>query len=67
MAAAHRDRSPMMTIAEVSRVYGIKRQTLYLWIEKGLVGHVLVGPCRTKRIPRDEARRLFQTRPSIAQ
>jgi excisionase family DNA binding protein len=47
----------LLTTGQVAALYGVSEQTVRLWIRKQIIGYVMVGPYRLKRIPRAEAER----------
>ena len=53
----------LLSVAQVARTYGVCDETVRAWIRKGIVGYVMVGPFRVKRIPRKEAEKHFVTQP----
>lgn len=48
-----------LTTAQVAREYGVCVETVRNWIRKGVIGYVMIGPYRLKRITRTEADRHF--------
>lgn len=53
----------LYTPAQVARIYGVNVVTVKAWLRKGIIGHVIIGPTKHRRIPEDEARRHFVVRP----
>lgn len=51
-----------MPVGHAAARYGVTRQTLYLWIGKGIVPIVRIGPARTIRVRVREADRLLLVR-----
>ena len=49
----------LLTVAEVAQHYAVSTETVRRWIRKGILGYVMVGPCRVKRIPKVEAAKHF--------
>jgi excisionase family DNA binding protein len=49
----------LLTVAEVAQTYHVSDETVRRWIRKGILGYVMVGPFRVRRIPRQEAEKHF--------
>jgi len=57
---------PLLTVAEVAQSYNVSDETVRRWMRKGIIGYVMVGPFRARRIPKDEAERHFAAVPGAA-
>lgn len=49
----------LLTMSEVAQSYHVSDETVRRWVRKGIIGYVMVGPFRLKRIPESEANRHF--------
>jgi excisionase family DNA binding protein len=49
----------LLTVMEVAQTYHVSDDTVRRWMRKGIIGYVMVGPFRVKRIPKVEAEKHF--------
>lgn len=55
------DPARLRTVADAARAFGVSDETIRRWVRKGIIGYVMVGPYRIKRIPDSEIDRLTVT------
>ena len=53
----------LLTIQEVASLYAVSTETIRRWIRRKILGYVMVGPGRVRRIPREAAEKLADSRP----
>jgi len=41
----------LLSLNDVAMRYGVDSSTIREWIRKGVIGYVMVGPARVKRVP----------------
>jgi excisionase family DNA binding protein len=50
----------MLTVAQAARLCHVDYDTFLRWIAKGALEHMVVGPCRRKRVWRRDVERLIR-------
>lgn len=51
----------LLRASECAKMYGVRPDTVRLWLRKRIIPHVLVGPYAQKRIRRVDAEKYLQS------